>query len=148
MIIDATAGIGGNVINFSKKFLNVNAIEINSIHYEVLKNNISALDIKNVQIYNDNFLNFIEIFKYTDSIFFLDPPWGGKSYKNFKYFNLKLGKMMIQDVINVLFKKNYKYVCLKAPINLNVSPILSSTLYNNYNIHKNICGNMLLIIFY
>ena len=55
---------------------------------------------------------------------------------------------MIHDVINVLFKKGYKYVFLKAPINLNVSPILSSTLYTNYNIHKNVNGNMLLIIFY
>ncbi len=148
IITDGTAGIGGNVIDFSKHFLQVNAVEINKVHYEVLKNNIEAINLKNVKTYNDNFLNFIDIFKYQDSIFFIDPPWGGKSYKNFKYFNLKLGKILIHDVINVLFKKGYKYVFLKAPINLNVSPILSSTLYTNYNIHKNVNGNMLLIIFY
>jgi 16S rRNA G966 N2-methylase RsmD len=148
IITDGTAGIGGNVIDFSKHFLQVNAVEINKVHYEVLKNNVEAIDLKNVKTYNDNFLNFVDLFKYQNSIFFIDPPWGGKSYKNFKYFNLKLGKIMIYDVINILFKKGYKYVFLKAPINLNVSPILSSSLYSNYNIHKNINGNMLLIIFY
>ena len=148
IITDGTAGIGGNVIDFSKHFLQVNAVEINKVHYEVLKNNVEAIDLKNVKTYNDNFLNFIDLFKYQNSIFFIDPPWGGKSYKNFKYFNLKLGKIMIHDVINILFKKGYKYVFLKAPINLNVSPILASSLYTNYNIHKNINGNMLLIIFY
>jgi 16S rRNA G966 N2-methylase RsmD len=147
-IIDATAGIGGNVINFSKNFLQVSAIEINSVHYEVLKNNVNALDLKNIKLYNDNFLNFVEIHKNNNSIFFLDPPWGGKSYKNFKYFNLKLGKIMIHDVINILYKKGYKYVFLKAPINLNVSPIIENVIYLNFNIHKNINGNMLLISFY
>ena len=39
LITDATAGIGGNVINFSKHFAHVNSIEINNIHYEVIKNN-------------------------------------------------------------------------------------------------------------
>ena len=148
IITDGTAGIGGNVIDFSKHFLQVNAVEINKIHYEVLKNNVEAINLKNIKTYNDNFLNFIDIFKYQDSIFFIDPPWGGKSYKNFKYFNLKLGKIMIYDVINILFKKGYKYVFLKAPINLNVSPLLGNSLYTNYNIHKNINGNMLLISFY
>jgi 16S rRNA G966 N2-methylase RsmD len=148
IITDGTAGIGGNVIDFSKHFSQVNAVEINKVHYEVLKNNVEAIDLKNVKTYNDNFLNFVDLFKYQNSIFFIDPPWGGKSYKNFKYFNLKLGKIMIYDVINILFKKGYKYVFLKAPINLNVSPILASSLYTNYNIHKNINGNMLLIIFY
>jgi len=147
-IIDATAGIGGNVINFSKIFLQVSAIEINAVHYEVLKNNVNALDLKNIKLYNDNFLNFVEIHKNNNSIFFLDPPWGGKSYKNFKYFNLKLGKIMIHDVINILYKKGYKYVFLKAPINLNVSPIIEHVAYLNFNIHKNINGNMLLISFY
>jgi len=147
-IIDATAGIGGNVINFSKNFLQVSAIEINAVHYEVLKNNINALDLKNIKLYNDNFLNFVEIHKNNNSIFFLDPPWGGKSYKNFKYFNLKLGKIMIHDVINILYKKGYKYVFLKAPINLNISPIIEHVAYLNFNIHKNINGNMLLISFY
>ena len=148
IITDGTAGIGGNVINFSKHFAHVNSIEINNIHSNVIKNNIEALDINNVTHIHDNFLNFIENSQYSDSLFFLDPPWGGKSYKNFKYFNLKLGKLMIYDIINIFHKKGYKYLCLKAPINLNVSPILSNCLYCNYNIHKNIVGNMLLIIFY
>ena len=147
-IIDGTAGIGGNSINFAKYFSKVYAIEINQTHCDVLKNNIEALNISNIDIYFDNFLNIIDKIKSNSDIFFFDPPWGGKSYKNFKYFNLKIGKLPIQDVINILYDKKYKYVILKAPYNLNISSLLENVKYENMNIHKNYRKNMILLIFY
>jgi len=145
-MIDGTAGIGGNTINFSKYFKTVYAIEINMIHYSVLKNNLDALNIKNVNTYYDNFLNLIQTIQ--SKIFFFDPPWGGKSYKNFKYFNLKIGKLPIYNIINVLFDHNYKYVILKAPYNLNLSPIFNNIKYENMNVNSNYKKNMILCIFY
>jgi predicted RNA methylase len=85
-IIDGTAGIGGNTISFSKYFLKVYSIEINNVHYDVLKNNIEALSINNVDIYLDNFLNIMND-DLKSNIFFFDPPWGGKSYKNFNHYS-------------------------------------------------------------
>ena len=61
-IIDATAGIGGNTISFSKYFSKVYSIEINNIHYDVLNNNIEALSINNVTTYLNNFFN--QLMKY------------------------------------------------------------------------------------
>lgn len=149
-IIDATAGVGGNTISFSKYFSKVYAIEINNTHYNVLNNNLEALSIHNVKIYNDNFLNIINdnncIIK--SDIFFLDPPWGGKSYKNFKYFNLKIGKLPIYTIINLLFEKKFKYVVLKAPYNLNLSPIYANIKYENLNVYSNYKKNMILCCFY
>jgi len=147
-IIDGTAGIGGNSINFSKYFSKVLSIEINNIHYEVLKNNIDALNIHNIQIYLANFLNIIDSIKDDSNIFFFDPPWGGNCYKNFKYFNLKIGKLEINDVINILYDKNIKYTILKAPHNLNLSTLYSNIKYENMIVHRNIKQSMILIIFY
>ena len=145
-IIDSTAGIGGNTINFSKYFSKVYAIEINNTHHNVLNNNLNSLNIKNVETYNDNFLNIIDKFKSTD-IFFIDPPWGGKNYKNFKFFNLKIGKLPIYLIINNLYDKKYKYVVLKAPYNLNISPLIPHIKYENLNIHKNAKKKYDIIIF-
>jgi len=147
-IIDSTAGIGGNTIHFAKNFNKVKSIEINSIHYNVLKNNIDALNIQNVEIYLDNFMNQIKDQKCKGDIFFMDPPWGGKSYKNYKYFSLKIGKLPLSNVLNLLFEENYKYVVLKAPYNLNISLLLDTVNYQNMNVYKNNRKNMLILFFY
>ena len=147
-IVDGTAGIGGNTINFARNFSKVHAVEINNIHYDVLKNNLDALSIKNVTLYLDNFLNILNILNNSCNIFFFDPPWGGKTYKNFKYFNLKIGKLPVYSVINLLYEKKFKYVILKAPYNLNISPIFNNIKYENMNIHSNFKKNMMLVIFY
>lgn len=147
-IIDSTSGIGGNSIHFSKYFNKVNSIEINEIHYNVLKNNIDALNIKNINIYHNNFLNLVNTNKLCGDIFFIDPPWGGKSYKNFKYFFLKIGKLPLINVLNILYESKYKYVVLKAPYNLNISLLVGAIKYDNINIYKNSKKNMLIIIFY
>ena len=147
-VVDATAGIGGNTVDFAKLFKKVIAIEINDVHYEVLKNNLKALSLKNVEVINENFLFVLDKIKDSSDIFFLDPPWGGKNYKNFKFFNLKIGKIYIYSIINILYSKKYKYVILKAPFNLNISPLISSVKYHNLNIYKNNKQTMLIAIFY
>lgn len=150
-IIDGTSGIGGNTIDFSKYFRKVYAIEINSIHYDVLKNNLDALSIFNVEPHLNNFLNIItdmHKFNINSDIFFFDPPWGGKSYKNFKFFNLKIGKFQIYNIINLLFDRNFKYIILKAPYNLNLSPIYNNMKYANMNVYSNPKKNMIICIFY
>lgn len=148
-IIDSTSGIGGNSLHFAKYFNTVNSIEINEVHFNVLKNNINALNIKNINLYHDNFMNMIQDKnKVKGDIFFIDPPWGGKSYKNFKYFFLRIGKLPLTNVLNILYDNKYKYVVLKAPYNLNISLLVGSIKYENMNIHKNSKKNMLIIIFY
>ncbi len=147
-IIDGTAGIGGNTISFSRYFGNVHAVEINDVHHNVLKNNLDALMINNVTTYKDNFLNIIDKLSSKTNIFFFDPPWGGKSYKNFKYFNLKVGKLPLYSVINLLYDNNYKYVIIKAPYNLNISVVHTNVKYENMNIYNSAKKNMILIIFY
>ena len=148
-IIDATSGIGGNTINFSKHFKHVHSIEINNIHYQILNNNIDALLINNVTTYCNNFFNIIHnIYIPNNKILFFDPPWGGFSHKNYQYFNLKVGLLTIYDALNKIYDIGFKYVILKAPFNLNISMVYANIKFKNMNVHTNDKKNMLIIIFY
>ena len=73
---------------------------------------------------------------------------GGKSYNTFKYFNLKICNIPVYSIINMLFDKKFKYVILKAPYNLNISPIYTNIKYENIHIHSNNKKNMMLLILY
>ncbi len=144
-VIDGTAGIGGNVISFAKYFKNVVGIELNKIHYNVLKENIQLLDLKNVRLYNDNILTYYEHIQERDkSIFFIDPPWGGRKYKNFKNFILKIGKYYIYEFIETLYKNGFKHIVIKAPLNLNVNLIVQNISFKNIKVIKHI--NMMLLM--
>lgn len=143
-ITDSTAGLGGNTISFAKHFKKVNAVEINSIHFFVLQNNIQILDFENVTMINDNYLNKISDLE--EDIVFIDPPWGGKKYHYIKYFNIRLGKIPISKVINILHSKSVKYVVLKCPYNINVTDLMRSVDYESCTIYKS--SHIWLIIFY
>ncbi len=149
-IIDATAGIGGNTINFSKYFRHVYSIEINNVHFNILNNNLNALSITNVTTLCDNFINIIKYIEpdKQNKILFFDPPWGGFFYKNYQYFNLKIGNMTVYDTINIMYDNNYKVVILKAPFNLNLSMVYGNIKYKNMNVHSNDKKNMLIVILY
>jgi len=144
IITDATAGLGGNTISFAKCFKEVNSVEINDVHFSVLCNNVNILDLLNVKLINDNYLNQLD--KLDEDIVFIDPPWGGKKYHYIKYFNIRLGKISINTIINMLFKKGTKYVILKCPYNTNITDIVRYSEYNNCNIFKS--SNIWLLIFY
>lgn len=134
-ITDCTGGVGGNIINFSKKFDRVYGIELNEKTYEILEHNVQSLNLKNVYLKNDNVLNMIPNIK--SDIVFVDPPWGGTLYKKIKYFNLKLGKMPISFLINKFHEnKTIKYVVLKCPYNINTTNIFKYSMYNNIKIFK------------
>ena len=143
-ITDCTAGVGGNIINFSKHFKTVYGVELNSVTFNVLKNNVDCLELKNVHLKNDNVLNLIPLIK--SDVVFVDPPWGGTLYKKIKYFNLKLGKLPISYLINKFYEnKTIKHVILKCPYNINTTHLFKYSHYNNIQIFKN--NHIWLIVF-
>ena len=103
------------------------------------------LDLKNVRLYNDNILTYYEHIQEREKcIFFIDPPWGGRKYKNFKNFVLKIGKYYIYEFIEMLYKCGFKCIVLKAPLNLNVNLIVQHISYKNVKVIKHI--NMMLLL--
>ena len=145
ILMDSTAGMGGNTIHFSKFFRKVISIDIDSTHFNVLKNNVESLSLKNIELCHDTFVNHMD--KKIDVLFF-DPPWGGNSYKKFKYFNLTFQHQPIHQILNDMHAKKIPVVMFKAPINLNVNPIVENVNYEHLHICKNPKKTMLLLLFY
>ena len=158
-VTDATACIGGNVFSFMKFFKKVDAIEIDPIKCEMLKHNISVLgenyiniDNTRVNVIQGNCLDYILDTTYlksrfpfekgniipiqnkekiTQDILFIDPPWGGNSYKDTLNLNLYLqdslgNEIELFDIIKMLDSKT-KVIVLKVPINYNLSNIQKVT---------------------
>lgn len=146
VITEMTAGVGGNVINFSKYFKYVNAIEIDPIRYNYLNKNIRLYGYDNVNCYNDDSLNLlVKNDDIMQDIVFFDPPWGGKDYKLFTNLRLKFGDYSIEDICKFLFQKECnKMIVMKLPNNYDFD-YLNNEL-KDYNVSKFILDRMTIII--
>ena len=110
-ITDATAGIGGNSIFFTKYYKKVNCIEINKDAFITLNYNLKFLS--NCKLYNNDYIKVCKNLE--QDIIFLDPPWE-INYKSKKESNLELSKVNIKDIIENLHNR-CKIIALKAPMN-------------------------------
>lgn len=116
-IVDMTAGVGGNVLSFSTSFNIVYGIEIDEVREKYLKNNAEVYGFDNIVTYCGDSMNCINNINGIDVIF-IDPPWGGKNYKDVDSIQLSLSNTSIEKIINDLFNsKNPKIICLKLPNN-------------------------------
>ena len=141
IITDATACAGGNTSSFSRKFNRVHAIEINEIRYKMLVNNLKLLECNNVDCYHDNYLNLLS--KLSQDAVFIDPPWGGPSYKDQDQVELFLGEIPLDQICESL-KQRTKYVVIKAPPNLNYDKFKANISGNLQVLHQ--FRKMLLIV--
>ncbi len=133
VITDATSNVGGNVLNFSKYFKNVNAIELDKLTCDVLRNNINVYNRKNVNIYCGDSTKILD--NLTQDIIFFDPPWGGRKYMKSKYLILKLSNINISEIINKYINKTLMIV-MKVPININMSELIKNINYCKIEFYK------------
>jgi len=141
IIIDATCGLGGNIISLSKYFKKVIGIEINKNRFIMLLNNIFIYNINNIYLINDDFINIINNSKYIYHGIFIDPPWGGPNYKLQKKIRLKLSNNNIIDIIRLVKNINpIVKIFIKLPYNYDFTEF-----YNmNYRIYK--INNFILLV--
>jgi 16S rRNA G966 N2-methylase RsmD len=117
IITDATANIGGNTLNFSKYFKQVNAVEISPLQCSILKNNIKVYNRNNIKVYCDDYTDILD--KLNQDILFIDPPWGGIRYKNEEKIDLYLSGVSIAEIINKI-DNNFKIALVKVPLNFDL----------------------------
>ena len=139
IITDATAGVGGNTISFCKHFKTVNAIELDNQRFDYLSNNINVYNIKNILLYNDNCLNILGNLK--QDIVFIDPPWGGKYYKNHDKLLLTISNIPLESIINNLLnnsitKHSPKLIVLKIPKNYDLLYFYNNIFSNKIYLHS------------
>ena len=58
-IMDATAGIGGNLLSFSKYFGSVYGIELDKDRFDILSNNIDIYNFQNIKIFQGNCMEYL-----------------------------------------------------------------------------------------
>lgn len=124
-IIDASCGVGGDSITFSRYFEIVHSVEINPETYELLLRNIQKFGAKNIMTYNVDFLLFIEenieMIKRIKAIY-IDCPWAGPAYKFKKTVKLYMSEIPIDEVIDRIFKINKEIIIfMKVPFNVEMT---------------------------
>jgi 16S rRNA G966 N2-methylase RsmD len=141
VITDGTACAGGNTISFCKKFKKVQTVELDRNRYDMLMHNLKILGCTNATCYHKNYLELVS--SLTQDIVFLDPPWGGPSYKKKDEVELFLGDVPLAEVCEQL-KSKTKYVIIKAPTNLNYEKFKAKINGNLQVLHQ--FRKMLLIV--
>jgi len=154
-IIDYTAGVGGNILSFSKYFNTVYAIEIDKVRSEYLLNNLNIYNQKNVLVINNSSINYNNesMLNIKPNTIFIDPPWGGTCYRKNDLLRLRLSDVPIEELVFDIFEKfstinisssdsySNRLVVLKLPKNYDIE--------NFYNyIKKNTFDKNYIIISY
>lgn len=120
VVIDATAGVGGDTIVFAEQFKLIHAIEINEVRYKLLNEEVSRHDYKNIVTYNEKFdLNFIEDKNIEADAIFFDPPWGGRGAMKVKKLIIGFNGVSIAHFVSDIMKKykGMRVAFIKLPLN-------------------------------
>ena len=128
-ITDATAGMGGNTINFASHFKKVQAVEVDKENFEVLKNNVDVFGLKNVDLINKDYLTEAKNLK--QDVIFIDAPWGGK--KKHKFIRLQLGEKFLPDLLNEL-KGKADFMVFRAPGNFDYGYMMRKIEYPHVDV--------------
>lgn len=142
VITDAMAGVGGNVISFAKHFAHVNAIEIDKTRFLCMINNISVFQCFNVSaMYTD----YMKVFKeLKQDVIFIDPPWGGKQYKEHDAINITINNIDLHTFCCQLQQLQLcRLIVLKLPNNFNLEGFDTFRKIKVYDLKK-----MLLVLIY
>lgn len=116
-LTDASACIGGNTWAFAESVKEVNAVELFPLHMECLQHNMKALELKNITYHTSDYTKLINLDDkhIKQDILFLDPPWGGKDYRD--NVLLKYGDRSLEDLINSELAYQAELIMCKVPNN-------------------------------
>jgi predicted RNA methylase len=119
IVTDAMAGVGGNTLSFASNFYFVNSIELDVKRFGYLVSNIDLYGKDNVLCIKGNYLDLMH--KVYQDVIFMDPPWGGKSYKNFEDISFQLDGRTLESICEeIRIAKLCKMIVLKLPLNYNL----------------------------
>lgn len=122
VITDAMAGIGGNTLSFAESFYYVNAIEYDSDRFQYMISNMSLFKKPNVLCINEDYLSIMN--KLKQDIIFMDPPWGGKSYKDTEKIIIKINDISLTTICQNIIDNNLcSLLILKLPLNYDIDDL-------------------------
>jgi len=115
-ITDLTGNVGGDTILFGLHFKKVDSVELNPENFEALRNNVDVFGLKNVTLHEGD---STKLFNWKTDVLYIDAPWGGPDYKQYKELDLFLGEKRVDEFVKeVLARQNRPdYVFMKVPRN-------------------------------
>ena len=151
-IFDGTAGVGGDLIAFGHVFGKVVGCEKDISRFEMLKNNIDVYDMCNVEVINEDSIKVLFDLYANDindiDIVYLDPPWGGRTYKDHDKLTLSMNNIPIETIVNRLMKlQKTKLIVLKLPQNYDLRYMYEKTSHKNSTMMLYRLEKMIIIIF-
>lgn len=144
-IMDGTANVGGDTIRFAMYFKRVIGVELNRDNYDVLEHNVKVYSSKldNITVINGDILDEAIYQQVHTDVLYLDPPWGGKGYKDYEEEKMVIflsNTSLTQFIGNVLLNPiRPSYIFIKLPINYNIDTLRGMPYVNDiqvYNIRK------------
>ena len=145
-LTDATACVGGDSIHFSRWFKHVHAVEINPEHCRMLQNNVDVYRRSNVTVHCKDCVKVLPQLK--QDVLFLDPPWGGPTYKSKKKVWLTLSGIPLHRLVQQLVTHT-ALMMLKVPVNYDVSKLLykpNATLFQSLHVYHLDKMNIIVIV--
>lgn len=131
-LTDATACMGGDLVRFSNYFKTINGIEILEDNFALLVENCKYFRCNNVNLFCQDYLEIYD--KLKQDIIYIDPPWGGTSYKDKDTVCLKIGNLELWNLISLIkSQKLAKYIFIKAPMNVSLDKLEYDTIHIIYN---------------
>lgn len=140
-IVDCTAHIGGDCINFSQMYpeASIIAIEKNQDAFRCLQKNVREFttDPSKFFLVYESCVSYVKRILPVSDLFYIDPPWGEIYYKR-KPINLYLdGKDVTMYIEFILSNNLTQNVLLKVPRNYNFTNLESlGYIYDKYIIKK------------
>ena len=134
-LLDATAGIGGFILNMHTHFKFIYGYEIDKTQYTLLQHNCDIYGITNVKLFNENYMQNIN--KNKADVILVDPPWGGLDYKNHSVLNIELGEYEMNELIDMI---QCKIILFKLPSNHN------TTIFKPYKHYIYTIGNYIVVV--
>lgn len=142
-IIDATAHIGADSVNFITRFnAHCISLEINEETYKCLQINIKTFSPQGHSNFavRCNCADYLNEYKDWADFIYFDPPWGGHNYWEKKCMMLYIGDIPIYNIINNCLGRITKCVVLKIPSNFDTAlfytKIKRGTCVDSYDVMK------------
>jgi len=135
VITDATAGMGGDIVKFSKCAKFSIGVEKNPENFKLLTENCKKFNCQNINLINSDYLDIYENLE--QDIIYIDPPWGGREYGSKHCTVLKINHTEIYELVNDIKNKQIaKYIFIKAPSNVCLINLEYNTIFTIYNKNK------------
>jgi len=130
VVMDMTGGVGGDTIIVSSRVGYVVSVELMSERHMMLCNNLEVYGIKNAHPVCGNSVEIFEKLNFID-IVYIDPPWGGRAYKEQRSLRLMFDGMPIERLVCRIFDPHQlsrvKTCCMKLPLNYDIESLYRET---------------------